>query len=89
MTTKSKKPLQTQNWVTEEGNLARKSEAKKYREKTKGEEIGKKYVRVPHPTLKNTFILREKEQTSRYMKYVLTNESYFILSDIKLKQILQ
>mgnify|MGYP003572676938 CR=1 FL=1 len=30
--------------------------------KTKMDEIGKKYERVPHPTLKNTYVLREKEK---------------------------
>ncbi len=26
-----------------------------------GPSTGKKYVRIPHPTIKNTFILKEKE----------------------------
>lgn len=28
---------------------------------TKMSDIGKQYERIPHPTLKNTFILREKK----------------------------
>jgi hypothetical protein len=49
------------NWVQSNSQLARKSDAKKRLEKVKVEEIGKKYIRIPHPTLKNTFILKEKE----------------------------
>ena len=51
----------SRNWVASNSALARKSDAKKCLEKAKVEEIGKKYVRIPHPTLKNTFILKEKE----------------------------
>ena len=51
----------TQNWVKTNGAAVRKSEAKKQLEQAKQHEIGKKYVRIPHPTLKNTFILKEKE----------------------------
>ena len=51
----------SQNWVQSESPLARKSDAKKTLENAKVEEISKKYVRIPHPTLKNTFILKEKE----------------------------
>jgi hypothetical protein len=57
----NKKTGMSRNWVESEANLARIAEAKKYREKAKEEEVGKKYIRVPHPTLKNTFILKEKE----------------------------
>ena len=51
----------SQNWVKSDSTLARKSDAKKCLEELKMEKIGKKYVRTPHPTLKNTFILKEKE----------------------------
>jgi len=51
----------SQNWVQSESPLARKSDAKKTLENAKVEEMDKKYVRIPHPTLKNTFILKEKE----------------------------
>lgn len=50
-----------QNWVKSDTPLVRKAEAKKKLEKVKMQEIGKKYIRIPHPTLKNTFILKEKE----------------------------
>ena len=49
------------NWAKPGGNLARKSAAKKFREKIKEEEAGKEYIRIPHPTLKKTFILKEKK----------------------------
>jgi hypothetical protein len=49
------------NWVEAESALARKSEAQDRLEKAKLLEIGKKYVRIPHPTIKNTYILKEKE----------------------------
>jgi len=50
-----------QNWVKSDTALVRKSEAKKNLEHAKLQEIGKKYTRIPHPTLKNTFILKEKD----------------------------
>lgn len=50
-----------QNWVKSDNPLVRKAEAKEKLKKAKMQEIGKKYIRIPHPTLKNTFILREKE----------------------------
>ena len=49
----------SKNWVQESSTLARKSNAKSFK-KAKKQEIGKQYIRVPHPTLKNTFILKEK-----------------------------
>jgi hypothetical protein len=51
----------SQNWINSINPLALKSDAEKNLEKAKVEAIGKKYVRKPHPTLKNTFILKEKE----------------------------
>ena len=51
----------SQNWVKSESPLVRKSDAKKTLKNAKVEEMRKKYVRIPHPTLKNTFILKEKE----------------------------
>jgi len=49
------------NWINSINPLALKSDAEKTLEKAKVEAIGKKYVRIPHPTLKKTFILKEKE----------------------------
>jgi hypothetical protein len=60
MTKKSKKGI-AENWVKEESAPALVLEAKKHFKLEKREEIGKKYIRVPHPTLKNTFILKEKK----------------------------
>jgi hypothetical protein len=59
--TQNKKTGLSQNWVESDGTLARRSEAEKCCEKAKKQEAGKEYVRIPHPTLKNTFILKEKE----------------------------
>jgi len=50
----------TENWVEADSITFRRSEAKNRLEQAKLQEIGKKYIRIPHPTLKNTFILREK-----------------------------
>jgi hypothetical protein len=50
----------TENWIEAETALVRKSEAKERLEHAKLQEIGRKYIRIPHPTIKNTFILREK-----------------------------
>ena len=49
----------SKNWVEESSTLARKSNAKRFK-KAKQQEIGKQYTRIPHPTLKNTYILKEK-----------------------------
>jgi hypothetical protein len=49
------------NWVESVNPLTRKSDAEETLKKAKVEAIGKKYVRIPHPTIKNTFILKEKE----------------------------
>jgi hypothetical protein len=49
-----------ENWIEAERAPVRQSEAKNRLEHAKLQEIGKKYIRIPHPTLKNTFILREK-----------------------------
>ena len=51
----------TENWVEADSITFRRSEAKNRLEQAKLQEIGKKYIRIPHPTLKNTFILKEKE----------------------------
>jgi hypothetical protein len=50
----------TENWVEADSITFRRSEAKNRLEQAKLQEIGKKYIRIPHPTLKNTFILKEK-----------------------------
>ena len=50
-----------ENWVEAENALALKSKAQSRLEQAKLLEIGKKYIRIPHPTIKNTFILKEKE----------------------------
>lgn len=51
----------SENWAKPGGNLARKAAARKFREKMKEEGLNKAYIRIPHPTLKNTFILKEKK----------------------------
>jgi hypothetical protein len=38
-----------------------KPEIKNRSELARLQEIGKKYIRIPHPVLKNTFILKEKK----------------------------
>jgi hypothetical protein len=38
-----------------------KPENRNRTEQVKLQEIGKKYIRIPHPVLKNTFILKEKK----------------------------
>ena len=50
----------TENWIEADSITFRRSEAKNRLEQAKLQEIGKKYIRIPHPTLKNTFILKEK-----------------------------
>jgi len=60
MAPKSKKGIK-ENWIEEESAPVLNSKAKKQLNFVKQEEIGKKYIRVPHPTLKNTFILKEKK----------------------------
>lgn len=45
----------------EDNIRAWRAEAEKKNGKSKMNEIGKQYVRVPHPTLKNTYILKEKK----------------------------
>lgn len=50
-----------ENWIMEESIHVLRSEAEKKHGKSKMNEIGKRYERVPHPTLKNTFILKEKK----------------------------
>ena len=57
----NKKTGITENWVEADTIPVRRSEAKSRLEQAKLQEIGKKYIRIPHPTLKNTFILKEKE----------------------------
>jgi hypothetical protein len=56
----NKKTGVAENWIEAESAPVRQSEAKNRLEHAKLQEIGKKYIRIPHPTLKNTFILREK-----------------------------
>jgi len=56
----NKKTGITENWVEADSAQVRISEAKKKLEQAKLQEIGKKYIRIPHPTLKNTFILKER-----------------------------
>ena len=51
-----------ENWLMEDNIRAWRAEAEKKNGKSKMNEIGKQYVRVPHPTLKNTYILKEKKQ---------------------------
>jgi len=52
--------------ITEEGNVNsgdsanQKPGKKNSAEQAKLQEIGKKYIRIPHPVLKNTFILKQK-----------------------------
>jgi len=58
--TLNKKTGVSQNWVKTDSPLERKSAAKKKLAQAKQQEIGKKYIRIPHPTLKGTFILKEK-----------------------------
>lgn len=50
-----------ENWILEENIRAQRAKAEKKYGKTKMDEIGKKFERVPHPTLKNTYVLREKK----------------------------
>jgi hypothetical protein len=50
-----------ENWVEADSALVRKSDARNKLEQAKLHEIGKKYIRIPHPTIKNTFILKEKK----------------------------
>lgn len=38
-----------------------KPEIRNRTEQVKLQEIGKKYIRIPHPVLKNTFIPKEKK----------------------------
>lgn len=47
----------------EENHRVLRAKAEKDYGKSKMDEIGKKFERVPHPTLKNTFILREKKSS--------------------------
>lgn len=52
--------------ITEEGKVNsgdsanQKPGKKNPAEQAKLQEIGKKYIRIPHPVLKNTFILKQK-----------------------------
>ena len=52
-----------ENWIMEESIKALRAETEKKHGKSKMNEIGKQYERVPHPTLRNTFILREKKHS--------------------------
>ena len=57
----NKKTGVAENWIEAESAPVRQSEAKNRLEHAKLQEIGKKYIRIPHLTLKNTFILKEKK----------------------------
>jgi len=57
---KNKKTGVAENWVEADSIPFRRSEAKNRLEQAKLQEIGKRYIRIPHPTIKNTFILKEK-----------------------------
>ncbi len=50
----------SQNWVKADNLAVHRAEAESNLRKAKQNEIGKKYIRIPHPTVKNTFILRER-----------------------------
>ena len=50
-----------ENWIEEENSHALHIKVEKSFGKTKMDEIGRNYDRIPHPTLKNTFILRRKK----------------------------
>ena len=49
-----------ENWVQQNSTLAKRSDARQKQKKARQQAIGKQYIRIPHPTLKNTFILKEK-----------------------------
>ena len=51
-----------ENWIMEESIKSLRAEAEKKHGKSRMNEIGKQYERVPHPTIRNTFILKEKKQ---------------------------
>ena len=48
-----------ENGVKTDNELKRKAEARILKRKSAVLDLGKNYERVPHPTLKNTFILKE------------------------------
>ncbi len=50
----------SENWVQTDGTQFRRASADKNLKKAKQKEIGKQYIRIPHPTLKNTYILKER-----------------------------
>lgn len=50
-----------ENWIKTDRVNKWKSEAEKRLDKIKQMEIGREYLRIPHPTLKNTFILKERK----------------------------
>ena len=50
----------SENWVETNGTLERRANAHGNLKKAKKQEIGKQYIRVPHPTLRNTYILKER-----------------------------
>lgn len=60
--------MKTENMKNTENQVPAKRKGRKRKVETEPvssanriQEIGKKYERIPHPTLKNTFILREKK----------------------------
>ena len=58
MKEKSGKGL-NENRVKTDNELNRKADARKLKKKSALYDLGKNCERVPHPTLKNTFILKE------------------------------
>ena len=60
MTKKTNNTGLTENWIEEESTRALQIKAERNFGRTKLDEIGRHYERVPHPTLKNTFILKKK-----------------------------
>lgn len=60
MKTENTKNLETQVPEKRKGRK-RKVETESVSSANRIQEIGKKYERIPHPTLRNTFILREKK----------------------------
>lgn len=58
---KKEKLSVVENQVNTGEAVNRKPEVKNRLELAKLHEIGKKYIRISHPVLKNTYILKEKK----------------------------
>ena len=56
-----RKKLADESQVNTVEQVNQKPENRNRTEQVKLQEIGKKYIRIPHPVLKNTFILKEKK----------------------------